>query len=53
MGGLPIPETLPISDVRSVFAADGTLLTPGFDAKARSLVAELCWYARRMKSDGD
>jgi NAD(P)H-dependent FMN reductase len=53
MGGLPIPESLPISDVRSVFAADGTLLTPGFDAKARSLVAELCWYAGRMKSDGE
>jgi NAD(P)H-dependent FMN reductase len=53
MGGLPIPESLPVSDVRSVFAADGTLLQPGFDAKARSLVADLCWYAGRMKSDGD
>jgi len=53
MGGLPIPEALPISDVRSVFAADGTLLAPGFDAKARTLVDDLCWYARRMKRDGD
>lgn len=53
MGGLPIPETLPVSDVRAVFADDGTLLRPGFDAKARSLVADLCWYARRMRRDGD
>jgi NAD(P)H-dependent FMN reductase len=53
MGGLPIPESLPISDVRSVFGADGTLLKPGFDAKAQSLVADLCWYARRMKSTND
>jgi NAD(P)H-dependent FMN reductase len=53
MGGLPIAETLPISDVRSVFAADGTLLRPAFDAKARSFVDDLCWYARRMKRDAD
>ena len=53
MGGLPIPEALPISNVRSVFAANGTLLKPGFDADARSLVTNLCWYARRLKSDGD
>jgi NAD(P)H-dependent FMN reductase len=53
MGGLPIPEALPISDVRSVFAADGALLNPAFEAKAQSLVADLCWYARRLKSNGD
>jgi NAD(P)H-dependent FMN reductase len=53
MGGLPIPEALPVSDVRSLFAEDGTLLKPGFDAKARLLVADLCWYAKRLRRDGD
>lgn len=49
MGGLPIPDTLPVSNVRTVFAEDGTLLNETFDAKARAFVAELCWYAERMR----
>jgi NAD(P)H-dependent FMN reductase len=53
MGGLPIPEALAISDVRSVFAADGTLIKPVFETKAKALVADLCWYARRLQRDGD
>ena len=51
MGGLPIPEALPVSNVRSVFGEDGRLLNDAFDAKARALVAELCWYAKRLKGD--
>ena len=52
MGGLPIPESLPVSNVHSVFAEDGSLLN-AFDAKARRLIDDLCWYARRMKGNGD
>jgi len=53
MGGLPIPEALPVSNVGSVFAEDGRLLNGAFDAKARVLVADLCWYARRMKGNSE
>ena len=51
MGELLIHESRPVSDVRAVLAADGTLLKHGFDAKVQSLVADLCWYARRMQGD--
>jgi NAD(P)H-dependent FMN reductase len=53
MGGLPIPESLPVSNVHSVFGEDGSLLHNAFDAKARRLIDDLCWYARRLKRNGD
>lgn len=53
MGGLPIPEALPVSNVRSVFSEDGRLLNDAFDGKARRLIADLCWYAKRLKGNGD
>lgn len=48
LGGLPIPDTLPISHVRELFDEDGNLCDLTLKTKLESFVNELIWYTEAM-----
>ncbi|WP_414623147.1 NADPH-dependent FMN reductase [Calothrix sp. CCY 0018] len=48
LGGLPIPDKLPISYIQEVFDEDGKLCDLGFKTKLESFINELVWYSEAM-----
>src|SRR5262249_37649373 len=48
MGGLPIPQSLPVSHVQDAFDDEGALRRPELHAKLQTLLDELAWYTRAM-----
>jgi NAD(P)H-dependent FMN reductase len=48
MGGLPIPQSLPVSHVQDAFDEQGGLRKPDLLAKLQTLLDELTWYTRAM-----
>ena len=48
LGGLPIPDKLPISHVQEVFDEDGELFDLKFKTKLESFINELVWYTEAM-----
>jgi NAD(P)H-dependent FMN reductase len=50
LGGMPIPEILPISNVQDSFTEDGDSLDPRLAKKTRALLEELLWHAEAMSN---
>ncbi|MBP5976157.1 NAD(P)H-dependent oxidoreductase [Brasilonema sp. CT11] len=48
LGGLPIPDKLPISNVQEFFDEKGDLRNSSFQAKLESFIKELVWYTQAM-----
>jgi NAD(P)H-dependent FMN reductase len=48
MGGVPIPNALPVSRVDEVFDEPGTLRDPKLAAGVGPFIEELIWYARAL-----
>jgi NAD(P)H-dependent FMN reductase len=48
LGGLPIPDKLPISNVQEVFDERGNLLNSTFKAKLESFIEELVFYTEAL-----
>jgi NAD(P)H-dependent FMN reductase len=48
LGGLPIPDKLPISNVQEFFDEEGNLCNSSFKAKLESFIEELVWYTEAM-----
>jgi NAD(P)H-dependent FMN reductase len=48
MGGLPIPQSLPVSRVQDAFDEQGTLQKSDLLPKLQTLLDELTWYTRAM-----
>ncbi|MBW4597993.1 MAG: NAD(P)H-dependent oxidoreductase [Brasilonema angustatum HA4187-MV1] len=48
LGGLPIPDKLPISNVQDFFDEKGDLRNSSFKAKLESFLKELVWYTEAM-----
>ena len=48
LGGLPIPDKLPISNVQEFFDEQGNLRNSSFKAKLESFIKELIWYTEAM-----
>lgn len=48
LGGLPIPDKLPISHVQQLFDEDGNLCNLALKTKLESFVNELVWYTEAM-----
>jgi hypothetical protein len=48
LGGLPIPDKLPISNVQEFFDEQGNLRNSSFKAKLESFIEELVWYTEAM-----
>lgn len=48
LGGLPIPDKLPVSNVQELFDLEGNLLNLIFKTKLQSFMKELIWYAEAM-----
>jgi NAD(P)H-dependent FMN reductase len=48
MGGLPIPQALPVSYVQDAFDTQGTLRKSELLAELQMLLDELIWYTRAM-----
>lgn len=48
LGGLPIPDKLPVSNVQDLFDERGNLCNPAFKPKLKSLIEELVWYTEAM-----
>ncbi|XZN99670.1 MAG: NADPH-dependent FMN reductase [Microcoleus sp.] len=44
LGGLPIPDKLPVSNVQELFDEKGNLRNLTFKAKLESFIEELVWY---------
>jgi len=48
LGGLPIPDKLPVSNVQELFDEMGNLRNSTFKAKLESFIKELVWYTKAM-----
>lgn len=48
LGGLPIPDKLPISNVQELFDEQGNLGNLTFKTKLESFIKELVWYTEAM-----
>lgn len=48
LGGLPIPDKLPVSNVQELFDEMGNLRNSTFKAKLESFIKELVWYTEAM-----
>ncbi|NEO38733.1 MAG: NAD(P)H-dependent oxidoreductase [Moorea sp. SIOASIH] len=48
LGGLPIPDKLPISHVKEMFDINGNLSDLGFTTKLNSFIKELIWYTEAI-----
>ncbi|MFB8788054.1 MAG: NAD(P)H-dependent oxidoreductase [Potamolinea sp.] len=48
LGGLPIPDKLPVSNVQDVFDEMGNLGNSSFKAKLELFIKELVWYTEAM-----
>jgi NAD(P)H-dependent FMN reductase len=48
LGGLPIPDKLPVSNVQELFDERGNLRNSSFKAKLESFIEELVWYTEAM-----
>ncbi len=50
LGGLPIAEILPVSNVIEAFDEDSRPDDPGISERARTFTSELVWYARAIRN---
>ncbi|MEG4581619.1 NADPH-dependent FMN reductase [Microcoleus sp. MON1_C5] len=48
LGGLPIPDKLPVSNVQDLFDESGNLCNSAFKPKLESFIEELVWYTEAM-----
>ncbi|WP_445249559.1 NADPH-dependent FMN reductase [Microcoleus sp. OTE_8_concoct_300] len=48
LGGLPIPDKLPVSNVQELFDERGNLRNSAFKTKLESFIEELVWYTEAM-----
>ncbi|NES45699.1 NAD(P)H-dependent oxidoreductase [Moorena sp. SIO2C4] len=48
LGGLPIPDKLPVAKVKELFDENGKLCDFGFKPKIASFINELVWYSEAM-----
>lgn len=48
LGGLPIPDKLPIANVKDLFDEDGNLCESKFTTRLESFINELIWYTEAL-----
>jgi hypothetical protein len=48
LGGLPIPDTLPICHVQEILDANGRARDPQLEKRGTALVRELLWYVEAL-----
>lgn len=50
LGGVPIPATLPVTNVRDAFDADGNPADPAFHKVAQSYFDEFLWFTEALSA---
>ena len=48
LGGLPIPDSLPVCHVQEIFDANGRARDPQLEKRGTALVRELLWYVEAL-----
>lgn len=50
MGAFVLPQTVAVSKVQDVFAADGSALEPVYETRVDGMLTELVWLARKLSA---